>query len=712
MDNQKKYDYGVQTILDRIQKQSPKYSVFEYNLNEDLPDFRVILKQNPKFIAPILTVVDEYSTTSLENAQIILIEAIGASGKTELAKNMAFRLHCPIIDLGQTKVVAGNSLTGLLTKRMERKDSFVFMDDVERGMATMIIDALDEGYMKTNNQGYLDFLDDVLSLKPKKECPIILTGRYNAVELAALHFSDSGADIITLQIEPFILQEAKEFIDKAVESTAVLKFLPIYKETRDYILSTIDGFFKDQASIKNKASERFIGYAPVLQSIAALFDEKTNYKVVLDEMKAKNIRSVELIVDIIERILKRDREQKVHPQLLELLLSNRDESFRSIVKENVYSDDEQCARILYKVSNIPFPGIDIHDASFISSYNEHIDTWIDEHPFMGKRKIGNIVFESYILARLVNNIKYKDVALQYMQKTGVSYMFAYIYYTINNGFTSLSNKVLPFIYVSLMELNTKQTYYTLNLDYNVKESKEDNLVFDVEFEGSSPEMLTYEGRMCCSNSEVIDLGSHLEHINICTPTCFLLSKRNVEAVAPSYIKCRKLVIESEELTLHNNMQDSNFMFECDEVEINQRYPQFLQVAGPGKNNISFKVICPHQLEYPLYEYWKSDDSQLETLTDEVSMRYKKLRAIILQFRSHSKHELAKHHEKIDFVIGNTSVGKSVIKALVDKKIMYLDGHLYKLDTEVMDKELGLSYDGIRNFDLPNEVVHFLESINV
>lgn len=121
-------NYGLETVLMRIKPES--YVPFEYKMKERLLDFRVEDNLNPKYIAPVLSVVDEYSPNELKDACIILIEAVGASGKSELTKKMSYWLNCPIVDLGQTKVVGMNSLTGLLPKRMERKDSFVLMDNI------------------------------------------------------------------------------------------------------------------------------------------------------------------------------------------------------------------------------------------------------------------------------------------------------------------------------------------------------------------------------------------------------------------------------------------------------------------------------------------------------------------------------------------------------------------------------------------------------
>lgn len=183
----RKVEHRLENVLKRIKPGD--YVPFAYELKTQLEDFRLEKEENPKFVAPDLTEDQENSTSSLKDARIILIEAVGATGKTELTKKMSFCLQSPIFDLGLTKVVAGNSLTGLLTKRMNLMNCFNYMESIRYGRANIIIDALDEGCMKTNYQGYLDFLEDVLSLGPKKECPIILLGRYNAVELAASFFA-------------------------------------------------------------------------------------------------------------------------------------------------------------------------------------------------------------------------------------------------------------------------------------------------------------------------------------------------------------------------------------------------------------------------------------------------------------------------------------------------------------------------------------------
>ena len=90
--------------------------------------------------------------------------------------------------------------------------------------------------------------------------------------------------------------------------------------------------------------------------------------------------------------------------------------------------------------------------------------------------------------------------------------------------------------------------------------------------------------------------------------------------------------------------------------------------------------------------------------------YQKMRRTLIMFRSHCKGQLAKHYAKIDNRIGNTQVGKVVIQALLDKKIIYRERHVYIIDNESMDKYLGVKFDGIRNSTITKKMLDFLAEV--
>ena len=105
--------YGVETIIKRIIGKEETYKPFSYQIQSDT-DLKLYEIENLQYVKPVLSEVDDYSMAPLDKAKFILIEAVGASGKTELTKYLSYKLRCPVIDLGKTRVVAGNSLTGVI----------------------------------------------------------------------------------------------------------------------------------------------------------------------------------------------------------------------------------------------------------------------------------------------------------------------------------------------------------------------------------------------------------------------------------------------------------------------------------------------------------------------------------------------------------------------------------------------------------------------
>ena len=688
---------------------SSSYVPFNYAIIDEDDSFRVQKTINDKYVSPIFSMVYDYTTVAdINDASIVLISAVGATGKTELTKHLSVSLGCPIIDLAKTKVVAGNSITGLIYKKMAKKDSFSFMDDISNGNASFIIDALDEGLLKTNFQGFYDFLEDIISFNPKQEAPIVLLGRGNAVELAAAFLFEKNIQIATLQIEPFTKQKAIEFLDNYVSNSAALRFQAIYQETRDYIIEKIGGFFKDQGDIKNHQYERFIGYAPVLQSIATFFDEKNNYQQILAELKQSEVQSVSLIKDIIERILKRDREQKVFPGLVYPLLEERNARFKEDILKSAYSDEEQCARLMYLVMNKDFPGYSFGDPSFENEYNEGITTWIKEHPFIAKTGFANIVFESYVIAKLISYPRYQQDAIDYIRRQGdISYMFFYLFRSLNET-NIVDKKIIPILYASLCALNTSVSFY--GIEMGAGDINEGKIECALRFASNGNEDLP---SYCYSTQYVegdsIDLGPYISNIDIDVPLPFVFSENTVHCHAPAYIKCDSLIISSCEVVFHKGADGDKFVIECKDHQVIPHSDKYLKIINAANTDSLFVLCSPKQPDYPLYDYWEKNKDTLENETEDFISKYSKLRRIILFFRSHSKGEFAKHHELIDFVLGNTPVGKSVIQALLKSGIMYRDAHLYKLRTDVMSRVLGLSYDGFRNFEQTDALRTFIKN---
>lgn len=147
----------LSTLISKLKDKSP----FKYNFKVNSEEFWLSESSNETYVEPDFSIISEISNCNLEEAQVILISAVGATGKSELTKRLSYSLKIPVVDLGQTKVVGGNSLTGLIFQHLKPLEGGQWLEDIQNGKTCMIIDALDEGYQKTNTQGFFDFLDDV-----------------------------------------------------------------------------------------------------------------------------------------------------------------------------------------------------------------------------------------------------------------------------------------------------------------------------------------------------------------------------------------------------------------------------------------------------------------------------------------------------------------------------------------------------------------------
>lgn len=458
---------------------------FEYKLKANSNEFWLCETNNETYVAPEFSIITEISNCNLDEAQIMLISAVGATGKSELTKKLSYSLKIPVVDLGKTKVVGGNSLTGLIFQHLQPLDGGRWLEDIQNGNTCMVIDALDEGYQKTNTQGFFDFLDDVGGKISKDDCSFIMLGRTNAVELASLYLDGQGIKVAVLQIEPFSLEKAKEFIDKKVFNSSCSQHLKSYEETRNYVLESLGDFFRVKESGYEDQSNRFIGYAPVLLAISELLNPKivSNYKKLLENLKNNKTKSLSLILDIMDMILERDKSKKVVPNLIKDIVKNRSEEFQKKALRDSYTSEEQCARVLYILLGEEYPFKPVDDEAFDVEYRKGLETWMPEHPFLKGRKPANVVFESYILAKLVDNNMYKDAVYRYLSKNqSNSFMFFYLFKELKER-KEIDSELIPYLYNSLKTLDTKNLYYSLEIEAS-DDNDDTSLCYDVTFVGS------------------------------------------------------------------------------------------------------------------------------------------------------------------------------------------------------------------------------------
>lgn len=697
----------LSTLVARFKDKSP----FEYKFKSISNEFWLCKEDNETYVDPEFSVITEMSNSDLDDAQVILISAAGATGKTELTKRISCSLKIPVVDLGHTKVVGGNSLTGLIFQYLRPLDGGQWLEDVQNGKTCMVIDALDEGYQKTNTQGFFDFLDDVGGKISSVESSFIMLGRTNAVELASLYLDGAGIKVAVLRIEPFSLEKAKDFIDKRVckSTSQFVQYEASYKVTRDYVLDSLGGFFKKQGTPNEEQGYKFIGYAPVLLAISEFLNPQKvgNYKTLLENLKKSKVKSISLILDIIHRILERDKRDKVIPNLIKKIVKNRNVEFQNKVLRDAYTEEEQCARVLYILLGESYPFKPVEDEAFDIEYRKGLETWMPDHPFLKGRKPANVVFECYILAKLIGNNKYKNAVYRYLNTNQInSFMFFYLFKELNNSL-DIDAEIISHLYNSLKTLDNKSNFYSLEIE--AADEKDDSLLsYDVTFVSSDKSQEDYTFKTIILDKLV--WHGAISDITVDISQDFVMGNNRTDMFAPSYIHCKNLIGCSTEINYSYRDQTKSIVIEIDSIVTNTTSRKLPQIQGVGSATDKLTFLTRNSLVYPYCDYRKECNDEELNMSEEMMALYQKLRRTLIMFRSHSKGQLAKHHAKIDNRIGSTPLGKKVIKALVDKHIIYRDEHVYVIDNEAMDKFLGVKFDGIRNSTITYSMRKFLSDI--
>ncbi|WP_047450129.1 hypothetical protein [Alistipes sp. ZOR0009] len=674
-------------------------------IKKNIPSFSINETLNTKYVQPLFSELIS-NVPQGNQPKVILISAAGATGKSELTNYLSASLKMPIFNLSNHNPVASNSLTGLFFDCLGHIELGKFVEKLKTGQSTLIIDALDEGYIKTTVQGFNSFLDGIVEISSdSKGTPFILLGRTQVMEHCMFYFDDKNIDAKLLSIEPFTVDQAKEFIDKQINEQ---RYIQQYKDLRDFIIQSVEGFFQSQSEVNKKQYKSFIGYAPVLLSITKLLQKESNYKGLFEELSQKEDKGIDLIISIVEYILQRDKEEKIKQQLLPNLLKHRDEMFCELVNDKAYSIDEQCARLLHLQLTKSFSISLTEDAQFNGQYEEKIADWIKEHPFLEGSKIQNAVFESYIIARLILNPIYKESVYEYLKlKYKDAFMLFFIYHKLDSA-KNIESSFFPYLYSSLKSLDDKFAYSSINIEE--KSCSDEHVICDVEFELSDRED-QYNFEMFVDKNTDLYLGNSISNASINSPINILLDGNRCELISPVTINCHRIIINSSEFIIEKGIKDSvGVIFECDECKIDYSKGQNPTVLNHLNENQKFQIISLERPEFPFSDNFLNSDT-LTKLDPMLKEKYLKLRKIIVLFRSHSKGRMGRFKEKIeDERVTGYSVGKKVLAALIKSKVLYLEGTQYFIDPTKIHEQLGVSYNEIRLRVINEKTIEFLKTI--
>lgn len=366
-------------------------------------DFVIASAPQP-FVAPTLRVPASNGRDHF-SGEVVFIEASAAVGKTTLVNHISASRKIPLLDLSKVHVSTG-TLQALIAGLSGPGDP---VHAFHTGALPIIIDALDEGRLHSQETGFDSFLQTAAEFlqedRSATDSPkLIIVGRYQSVDIAKEWFELAGPEISTRSAEIGFFGEnaAWELIRAYAESTA--KSDAAYWDHPDPVRELIQAYFNaiavslgiDRAALWTTDRGRaFAGYAPVLAAIGGLLANMRDFIGLANQLRSAGTQEAWGVIEtVLNQVLSREQNQ-LRDQLAEKISGQ--------VPDEVYDADEQLALLTQYVHHEPLVGsgrVQLAPTDH-TKYHSMIEQKLPDHPFVRHGDFGNAVLGSVALAYAV-----------------------------------------------------------------------------------------------------------------------------------------------------------------------------------------------------------------------------------------------------------------------------------------------------------------------
>lgn len=622
---------------------------------------------NKVYIKPILT-----DTQTSKDSKLFLFSAPGATGKSALASFVVHEKNAVLWDLSKERI-GNHSLSGMLIKSLGSKLFSEFTEGLLSGNSVLVIDALDEAEMISGQIALEALLSDLQELIEESHFPsVILCARTETARSIRRFYSteEHRLPISQYEIGFFSDSSAKDFIrekirEKCTITPAIEKCINAQFTQIQRILSN------DEVALRS-----FIGYAPVLEALAIFFEEENNTIHLLQQTESAT-DSTELFIKILDYILL--REQKKVSDAFRTRCENNFPEFQDW--KIVYQTDEQVVRLAnymvfgsseYEIYPLALP------RELSVEYAQCIDAFLKDHPFIHSFEEDSGVridftgpaFRDYVLAKLMVKKNYDDYAKHYFtEHSGTtrfpSQLFFDIYAHYSPGimqrshfsylYDAFKSKETSAMVSSVVIEQTDDTVYC-SFIHETRMRNMANALTVTEFSVSEN-----DDSFCVSQlsnayidiNEDLTLGVRFKDVTI----------RN------STIKCRKLIVQSPNITLSAYSNEKTLIACTDGIDISACPRARFEVRIDNDDNLMISIPdIDEWFKLYRYRYELEDESKLDAVRFENSVM-----TILKYFRKHGKDVPSRHREFIqNIVVGGSTFKQQILEFLLIRNIIYED----------------------------------------
>ena len=338
-----------------------------------LPAFSVA-EPDDGFVPPTIDQVDDGSA-----ADVILVSARGATGKTMSARELSQQTSTPLWSLQDDRAVSADALPARLTEFLEVPDPMAAVRAGE--LPGLIIDSMDEARTRVTGQSWYEFMGSLAEFA-RAGLRLVIFGRKRTVEEVWSDLEELRVSTAMYEISHFDTEQQTQYVDiKALEGREPTQ---AYVDARNAVLASL------RASGDVLLGDTFVGYAPVLDAVAALVDRRANHLTVATDFGpgAPREKRIAVLERILVTLLKRDQ-----PKVARLAHD------LEIDPQTVYTPEEQLDWVAHHLLGTTPPTLDWCLESVRADYVEQLRGFRKDHPFVSGQEWASPVFASFVAAR-------------------------------------------------------------------------------------------------------------------------------------------------------------------------------------------------------------------------------------------------------------------------------------------------------------------------
>ncbi len=453
-------------------------------------------------------------------ADVILVSARGAAGKTTTAQQMSHELGVPLWKLEEDAAVSATALSYVLGRYMDTVEVEQALERMER--PTILIDSLDEAHARVSGTSWTEFMQS-LGHFTRHGLRLIVLGRERTLEEIWLTLDDVGVQLAWLEISHFGPGERRTYVDgrtaRRARNAEVLQN-PHYEAARNAILRSLVG------SMSGAAADMFVGYAPVLDAVATVLARDNLFTVAQTFDAAQGgVRAIEELRRILNRLLERE-QGKVAPLAADL----------GIDPGAAFTPAEQVSWLACELLSGPEPSLDfISEPKQRDTYRKQVREFLQDHPFRSGEHWASTVFAAYV-ACLRFDCTPGDALLRVGNDSGLLFDF----FSLNGSDEAIDEEQFGALHASI----TAGEFSGVSANVATREESvgEHEAIMHVVRAGESSVLRL---RLLAADSDTLALYGPLEALTVVTESGVTVpARRPVTVLGPDlFISCGALVIE-------------------------------------------------------------------------------------------------------------------------------------------------------------------------